>query len=253
MDALEFLKEKKRMCRTFGRSCDGCPCGKAECGISSNVSDDGYERVIAIVEQWSKEHPRKTRQSVLLEQWPEAKLTKDGVISICPITVSAAYRDETGDCAVADRQCADCRNRLKDRLAAYEDKVKTPEEVLPKDKADEITLKLMRLADLESLCGYTRLRELAEADKDGRLVVLPCKVGDTGWVTRNPWTGKLLKKPLDAYVNGMKMYSHGLYVNLLFDTRKINGARDYEINHIGKTVFLTHEQAVKALEAMKDG
>lgn len=95
--------------------------------------------------------------------------------------------------------------------------------------------------------------EMAEADKDGRLVVLPCKVGDTLWVTSNPWTGKLLKKPLDACVNGMKMYSHGLYVNLLFDTRKINGTRDYEINHIGKTVFLTREEAKAALEAMKDG
>ena len=44
-----------------------------------------------------------------------------------------------------------CRNRLKDRLAAYEDTGLTPEEVLPKDKADEIALKPMRLADLESL------------------------------------------------------------------------------------------------------
>ena len=59
------------------------------------------------------------------------------------------------------------------RLAAYEDKGLEPEKVLPKDKADEIALKLMRLADLESLCNYTRLRELAEADRDGRLVVLP--------------------------------------------------------------------------------
>ncbi len=59
------------------------------------------------------------------------------------------------------------------RLAAYEDKGLEPEEVLPKDKADEIALKLMRLADLESLCSYTRLRELAEADENGRLVVIP--------------------------------------------------------------------------------
>ena len=66
-----------------------------------------------------------------------------------------------------------CRNRLKDRLAAYEDKGLEPEEVLPKDKADETALKLMRLADLESLCSYTRLRELAEADENGRLVVIP--------------------------------------------------------------------------------
>lgn len=138
-----------------------------------------------------------------------------------------------------------------ERLAAYEDTGLEPEEVLPKDKADEIALKLMRLSDLESICSYTRLRELAEADRAGRLAVLPCKVGDTVWVTRNPWTGKLLKNPLDAYVNGVKMYSHGIYVNLLFDTRKINGTRDYEINHIGKTVFLTREEAEKALEAMK--
>ena len=61
------------------------------------------------------------------------------------------------------------------RLAAYEDTGLEPEKVLPKDKADEIALKLMRLADLESLCSYDRLRELAEADKDGRVVVLPCK------------------------------------------------------------------------------
>ena len=62
----------------------------------------------------------------------------------------------------------------------------------------------------------------------------------------------IAKKPIEAYVNGMGKFSHGLYVNVLFDTRKINGTRDYEINHIGKTVFFTHEQAVKALEAMKD-
>lgn len=67
------------------------------------------------------------------------------------------------------------------RLAAYEDTGLEPEEVLPKDKADEIALKLMRLADLESICSYTRLRELAEADKDGRVLILPCKVGDKVW------------------------------------------------------------------------
>ena len=68
--------------------------------------------------------------------------------------------------------------QLYARLGAYEDTGLTPEEVLPKDKADEIALKLMQLADLESICSYTRLRELAEADKDGRVVVLPCQSGE---------------------------------------------------------------------------
>ena len=125
------------------------------------------------------------------------------------------------------------------RLAAYEDKELEPEEIT---------------AMQHTLDEYHKIADpLLRAQADGRLVVPPCKVGDTLWVTSNPWTGKLLKKPLDACVNGMKMYSHGLYVNLLFDTRKINGTRDYEINHIGKTVFLTREEAKAALEAMKDG
>ena len=177
------------------------------------------------------------------------RLTKrcNGVVTY----IGASNEYETGQiaCEVEPQGVRE----LLERLAAYEDTGLEPEEVLPKDKADEIALKLMRLADLESLCSYTRLHELAEADRAGRLAVLPCKVGDTVWVTRNPWTGELLKKPLDAYVNGVKMYSHGIYVNLLFDTRKINGTRDYEINHIGKTVFLTREEAEAALEAMKDG
>lgn len=80
------------------------------------------------------------------------------------------------------------------RLAAYEDKELEPEEILPKDKADEIALKLMRLADLESLCSYTRLRELAEADKEGRLFLLPMEPGrsmlcqeyfERPWVMKN--------------------------------------------------------------------
>ena len=133
------------------------------------------------------------------------------------------------------------------RLAAYEDTHMMPADVM------SMRMDMAIITALLHDCDVDRMRELAEADRAGRLVVLPCKVGDTVWVTRNPWTGKLLKKPLDAYVNGVKMYSHGIYVNLLFDTRKINGTRDYEINHIGKTVFLTHEEAEAALEAMKDG
>ena len=95
---------------------------------------------------------------------------------------------------MADCTALYCRNRLKDRLAAYEDRGCAPEEVLPKDKADEIALKLMRLADLENFCSYTRLRELAEADKEGRLFLLPLEPGrsmlcqehfERPWVMKN--------------------------------------------------------------------
>ena len=67
MEALEFLKERKRMCRSFGESCTGCPCEEIRCVITSDLSDDDDKQVVAVVEQWSKEHSRKTRQSVFLE------------------------------------------------------------------------------------------------------------------------------------------------------------------------------------------
>ena len=92
----------------------------------------------------------------------------------------------TEDCEFKDEIC--------ERLAAYEDTGLEPEEVLPKDKADEIALKLMRLSDLESICSYTRRRELAEADKEGRLFLLPLEPGrsmlcqehfERPWVMKN--------------------------------------------------------------------
>ena len=143
---------------------------------------------------------------------------------------------------------------MMDRLAAYEDTWLEPEEVLPKDKADEIALKLMRLADLESLCSYTRLRELAEADKDGRLVVLPCKVGGTLWVTGRdnvPREMELEAPDIRAVCTDED--------NLCMSTcnRKPDGFCAYRLRNdgadIGKTVFLTREEAEKALEEMKDG
>ena len=131
--------------------------------------------------------------------------------------------------------------RAREDVRAYEATGLAPEEVLPKDKADKIALKLMRLADLESLCSYTRLRELAEADKGGRLVVLPCKMGDKLY---RVFAGEIF----EHRVGSMKYFA-------------IQGRWDIETypfcpyveSSIGKTIFLTREEAKKALEAMKDG
>lgn len=136
---------------------------------------------------------------------------------------------------------------LQDRIAAYEETGLTPEEVLPKDKADEIALKLMRLADLESFCNYTRLRELVKADRDGRLVVLPCKVGDRLYEV----TGR---KTISVYiVRAIRVELFGLFIEWDivegFVWQSLSGINAGEI---GKTVFLTREEAEAALEAMKD-
>ena len=149
-----------------------------------------------------------------------------------------------------DTACS--QKQVWERLKAYEDTGLTPEEI----KAPLTEDAMINLAAQALGVEPSRLRELAVADKDGRCVVPPCKVGDMVWVIAHPWTGKLQKKPLVAYVNGMKLFTHGLYVNVLFDTLKINGTRDYEIIRIGKDVFLTSEEAEKELaemEGKKDG
>lgn len=139
------------------------------------------------------------------------------------------------------------QRKVWERLKSYEDSGCAPEEVLPKDKADEIALKLMRLADLESLCSYTRLRELAEADKDGRVVVPPCKVGDRLYEV----TGR---KTISVYkVKAIRVELFGLFIEWDivegFAWQSLSGINAGEI---GKIVFLTREEAEKALEAMKD-
>ena len=132
--------------------------------------------------------------------------------------------------------------QLYARLGAYEDTGLTPEEVLPKDKADEIALKLMRLADLESICSYTRLRELAEADKDGRLVVLPCKMGDTVY-----WVHGAVITECKVY--RVQKNRKGLYICL--KSKMSHGAFRTDLC-FGKSIFLTREEAEKVLEARNE-
>lgn len=109
MDALEFLKERRRLCSCYEK-CIGCPLKGVKCSIGNFVTDEHYSKIIATVEQWSKEHPYKTRQSVFLEQYPETEIDKYGCLRLCPELVSADYRNRHRDCI--NRLCIDCRREF---------------------------------------------------------------------------------------------------------------------------------------------
>lgn len=96
MDAVKFLQERKRMYKS----------GAA----TPSIYDP--ESAVKVVEEWSAAHPRKTRQSVFLEQYPEAKLDGGDCLELCPCTISAAHRDEYGRCAVVDTKCFVCRREF---------------------------------------------------------------------------------------------------------------------------------------------
>ena len=137
-----------------------------------------------------------------------------------------------------------CRNRLKDRIAAYEDTGLTPERCAEFARADaEGRYIVMRDAEQE---GVARLLELAEADKDGRLVVLPCKVGQRVFALLDT----------DKHISECEVKQIGLGNEIGFVGIEPIGARGREygvsIKGFGKTVFLTREAAEAALEAMKN-
>lgn len=109
MDAVEFIRERNRMCKHF-RWCAECPANGVICGTIGEVND--AERLVQIVEAWTKEHPRKTRQDEFLEQWPEARVDKDGIPCICPVNIAKNQRDEYGGCANSMENCHECRREF---------------------------------------------------------------------------------------------------------------------------------------------
>ena len=125
--------------------------------------------------------------------------------------------------------------QLYSELAAYEDTGLTPESV----EALKLSVMGKAIAEIKEFNGLpvNRLRELAEADKDGRLVVLPCKMGDKLY---RVFAGEIF----EHRVGSMKYFA-------------IQGHWDIETypfcpcveSSIGKTIFLTREEAEKALEA----
>lgn len=95
MDAVKFIKERNRMC-----------------GTMSEVWGVDAAQIVKNTEEWSAAHPCKTRQSVFLEQWPEAQIDNNGAIYVCPNEVSTAYRDAYGGCARTNILCPDCRREF---------------------------------------------------------------------------------------------------------------------------------------------
>lgn len=116
MDAVKFIKERNRMCKSFCDGCKWCPASNVCeddlcCAVGQESTLDATAQ-IAIVEEWSAAHPRKTRQSVFLEQYPDAVLDKFGVMQMCPMAISAAYRDNDGECKNPELPCMDCQREF---------------------------------------------------------------------------------------------------------------------------------------------
>ena len=93
------------------------------------------------------------------------------------------------------------------------------------------------LKSIEGIVPFDRLLELADADRAGLLVVLPCKVGDAAYWLHN---GIIT----ECRVHRIQMNRTGLFICL--KSKVSHGA--FRMDSIGKTVFLTREEAEAALK-----
>mgnify|MGYP001420426306 CR=1 FL=1 len=121
-------------------------------------------------------------------------------------------------------QCVECAEleKIVNLLGAYEDTGLTPSEIRSMRMDMAIIRTLFQDAEVE------RLKELAAADREGNVVVLPCKVGDTVYM-------------ISWRLNGRHEIEERVFSLTYFDPAKY-----------GKDYFLSREEAEKALEAMKD-
>lgn len=126
------------------------------------------------------------------------------------------------------------------RLAAYEETGLKPEAV------EHLKLASMgkAIAEIKEFEGVPidRLRELAQAKKKGRLVVLPCDVGDKLY---DVTLGEVREK----IVVSLSMFVPESVNHLVIHAENFrNAVTSYELQDIGKTVFLTREAAEAALK-----
>lgn len=103
MDVVEFFSEFRRMCKSSS-DCTKCQYHGDKCDNAIEL----FEKTVAEVEQWSREHPRKTRQDVFLEQWPNCMMNDDSIVGMCPRNIDKMYV-----CNLSrSGGCPDCRREF---------------------------------------------------------------------------------------------------------------------------------------------
>lgn len=120
MDALEFLKYAKKMCKQYGVEnqkhdfCQGCPALTEDKICIANFQFDLCipDKAVEAVEKYAKEYPIETNQDRFLKVFPEVEKSC-GIIDICPKTISKEYRNNKN-------RIEECNNRIDCNLCRKE-------------------------------------------------------------------------------------------------------------------------------------
>lgn len=121
MDAVEFIKEYRRICNQYsyseacGEGCSNeCALYGEHCNLACN--DMNANDVVYRVEQWSQSHPQKTMMQDFFEKFPDAPKHEDGLPCVCPVRLGYVKRNNTNywesECDKFDSNCLKCWSRL---------------------------------------------------------------------------------------------------------------------------------------------
>lgn len=154
------------------------------------------------------------------------------------------YKDaDNGNCTAAGGFCTAVPAAYCPLLRRYLGTGMTPEQA-----ANAKTIIESAFAD--DVSKAERIRKLLAADKEDRVMILPCKVGDAVWFVRSAY--RQVDSPIEATVTGFASY--GTTGELIFTTMTVEGqiTRRFLEYQIGKTAFLSFEEAERALEERKN-
>lgn len=112
MDAVKYFEEKARMTENCEIDCEKCLLSYRNRGTILGCRCFEYEypeKVIEIVERWSKAHPQKTQADLFFERYPDAKKDKNGFPALCPSKVFTQVK--VLGCECVSIECEDCRKK----------------------------------------------------------------------------------------------------------------------------------------------
>ena len=114
------------------------------------------------------------------------------------------------------------------------------------EKSRKIKMKPIR--EITADINIDRLAEICEAEREGRLVVLPCKGGDAVYVRGEPFPCEIEQITItEDYIN-----FEWASFDRSYECTECWDEGVFKLSDIGKTVFLTREEAEKALAEMED-
>lgn len=145
-----------------------------------------------------------------------------------------------GQCDYYCEKYATWVSQMRASLEAYENTGLAPEEIMGLCEMDRRAkmADLLRLEEYQALGPVEKLAVLVKARDEGRVVVLPCRDGDSVYNTASFFSQ--LKEPAEHIVDGFSVW-HGEITILC------KGGSKFGVNKIGKTVFLTRAEAEAAI------